>query len=681
MGKCSTLLFLAVLWLGIQCGAAEEAGRRMKLLPLPSEVIWQDGCFRVHESFNVAIKGQAEMRLCRAATRMLRRLSGRTGLFLAQDFVTPEQTVKEPSLLLSCVRAGKLVVGDSEAYTLDVAPALIRLCADSDIGVLRGLETLLQLLSSDGDGYFFPAVYISDRPRFPWRGLLIDSCRHFMPPDVILRNLDAMSAVKMNVLHWHLTEDQGFRVESKKFPRLHEMGADGFYYTQEQIREVIAYAGERGIRVMPEFDMPGHASSWFVGHPELASAPGPYTVERTFGVKNATMDPTREEVYQFLDTFLGEMAALFPDEYLHIGGDENNGKLWNANVAIQEFKKIHNIPDNHALQAMFNQRVLQILTKHGKKLVGWDEILHADMPRDIVIQSWRGTESLVQSAQQGYTGILSNGYYIDLIQATSFHYLNDPLPRSSPLSAEERQKILGGEATMWAELVTPENVDSRIWPRTAAIAERLWSPAHVRDVDDMYRRLSIISLQLEELGLCHLKNYEMMLRRLCRSGDIAQLKTLSDCLEPLKMYQRHFQGTHYTTHSPLTRVADVAKPDCEVARHLEKLVAAFLHDRLHGPHGEIEAWLVLWRDNHRKLLPVIRNSPVLTEIASLSQDLSTLAEAGLDALRALRSGHKPEDGWHEVQRALLARAKKPYAETELMVVYAIEKLILAVGKK
>ena len=180
-----------------------------------------------------------------------------------------------------------------------------------------------------------PAISIDDSPRFPWRGLMIDVSRHFIPLDVLKRNLDGMAAVKLNVFHWHLSDNQGFRVESKKFPKLHELGSDGLYYTQDEVRDLIAYARERGIRVVPEFDMPGHSTAWFVGYPELASGPGPYEIERKWGVFDPAMDPTREETYKFLDEFIGEMARLFPDQFFHIGGDEVNGKQWDANPKIQ----------------------------------------------------------------------------------------------------------------------------------------------------------------------------------------------------------------------------------------------------------------------------------------------------------------------------------------------------------
>src|SRR5205823_11107905 len=240
--------------------------------------------------------------------------------------------------------------------------------------------------------------------------------------------------------------------ESKKFPKLQEMGSDGLFYTQDEVRDFIAYARDRGIRIVPEFDMPGHSTSWFVGYPELASGPGPYQIERTWGVLNPAMDPTKEYTYKFLDGFIGEMAKLFPDPFFHIGGDEVNGKEWDSNPKIQEFKRAHGMKNNADLQAYFNKRVEKILSKHGKTMVGWDEILHPDLPKSAVIQSWRGQESLAQAAKQGFRGLLSSGYYLDLMWPTSRHYAVDPMSDATAnLSSEEQKAVLGGEACMWGE--------------------------------------------------------------------------------------------------------------------------------------------------------------------------------------------------------------------------------------
>ncbi len=247
MKKC----MLLILFLAVTLPALLTAAEPLALMPVPEKMTMAEGQYRLDASFTVAVNGQADPRLYAAVTRMLRRLSGRTGLFMTQDVITPGKTIENPAMLISCQRAGVVALGEDESYELTVSPAGIGLRCVTDIGGLRGLETLLQLLQADEKGFYFPALSIQDKPRFPWRGLMIDVCRHWMPMKVIKRNLDGMAAVKMNVLHLHLSEDQGFRIESKLYPKLHQMGSDGFYFTQTEIRTIIAYANARGIRVIP----------------------------------------------------------------------------------------------------------------------------------------------------------------------------------------------------------------------------------------------------------------------------------------------------------------------------------------------------------------------------------------------------------------------------------------------
>jgi hexosaminidase len=611
---------------------------------------------------------------------MIRRLAGRTVLTLTYDHTADESAA---TLVVQCERPGEAIpsINEDESYHLEINDKQARLTAPTVVGALRGIETVLQLVQGDRDGHYLPAVSIQDQPRFRWRGLLIDVGRHFEPVEVLKRNLDAMAAVKLNVFHWHLTEDQGFRVESKKFPKLHSMGSDGLYYTQDQIRDVIAYARERGIRVMPEFDIPGHSTSWLVGHPELGSAPGPYTIERRPGIFEPALDPTREDLYKFLDTFLGEMAALFPDAYMHIGGDENEGKQWDRNSDIQAFMKKKGIKDHHALQAYFNQRLLKILQKHGKKMVGWDEILQPELPKDVVIHSWRGTKALAEAAKKGYDGILSNGYYIDLIFPASQHYVPDPVPADSDLTAEEAKHVLGGEATMWGEWVSPETIDSRIWPRTAAIAERLWSRRDITDINDMYRRLAIISIQLEELGLTHKKNQDMMLRRLVSSDNIAPLKTLVSVIEPVKEYHR-YEMRPQTMLSPLTGVIDATTPDSDTARRFSSTVRDFLADapRYQLYRAELIQMLTDWQTTGTELDPVIDRSPALKEIKPLAQNLATLGETGLEAMTYLKLGTPPSKEWHDASLAKLEQATKPYAALEFVVISGVKQLVIAASE-
>jgi hexosaminidase len=538
--------------------------------------------------------------------------------------------------------------------------------------------------------------------------------------EVIKRNLDGMAAVKLNVLHLHITEDQGFRIESKKYPKLHQLGSDGNYYTQAEMREIIEYARMRGIRVVPEFDMPGHTTSWFVGHPELASKPGPYQIERKWGIFDPVMDPSNEQLYELLDGFLGEMAALFPDAYMHIGGDEVKGDHWKENPKIQAFVQVKGLKDNHGLQAYFNQRLSKILTKHGKKMIGWDEVLHPDLPKDIVVQSWRGQQSLAEAAKKGYTGILSSGYYIDLMQPGWQHYLNDPIPENTTLTPEEQKLILGGEATMWSEWVSPETIDSRIWPRTAAIAERLWSPREVKDVDDMYRRLAVVSLRIEDVGLLHKKNPEAMLRRwigadlgnnnIARDMTIAEIMPLLAVLEPVKGYRRGAlqKATQFT---PLTRLADIAQPDSERARNFASAVDRYLHPTSFSngfgsdPLGsDLKGWKEYAAGANRMLFPkppppskpearsdndqtvdidfqLYIRSPLLNEEAApLAKDMEDVCDIGLEAYGFLRTNKNPGEEWRNAKLARLIDAAKPKAAVELMIIQPVLELVIAAAE-
>ena len=681
MKNSKYLPLLLTVTCAITVSAQEVKTPKLNLMPVPASVKFHPPeRLVVDSSFKVATRGHTDARLQAGIHRFMKRLEGRTVLTLAPGIAPGDQMTQ---LMIQVEGPGKDIphVTENESYRIDITDRQALLSAPTVVGALRGLETLLQLLDADRTAYFFPSVQIDDKPRFPWRGLMIDVARHFQTMEVLKRNLDAMAAVKLNVLHWHLTEDQGFRVESKKFPKLHQLGSDGNYFTQDQIKEIIAYARDRGIRVVPEFDIPGHATSWLVGHPELGSAPGPYTIERRPGIFEPALDPTREEVYKFLDTFLSEMAGLFPDAYMHIGGDENEGKQWDRNPAIQAFMKQKGIKDNHALQAYFNTRLLKILQKNGKKMIGWDEILQPELPKDIVIHSWRGTAALAEAAKKGYDGILSNGYYIDLIQPASHHYASDPLPANSTLTPEEAKHVLGGEATMWAEWVTPETIESRIWPRTAAIAERLWSPRTINDIADMYRRLAVISLQLEEFGLLHKKNQDMMLRRLVRNEDIGPLKTLVSIIEPVKEYRR-YQQRPQTMLSPLTGVVDATTPDSDAARRFSWMVQEFLNDgpRFQLYRTELVQMLSDWQTSGALLDPMIDRSPALKEIKPLAGNLSRLGETGLEAISYLKLGMPPPKEWRDTSLAKVDEAAKPYGALEFVVISGVKQLVMAAAE-
>ena len=673
------ILILCVSLYPVMTTAQQPA---LNLMPLPANVQSGAGSLKVDSTFSMAFTGYNEPRLERAGERFLRQLARQTGLPLA---LKPSKSAKA-TLVIQTDHAGKEIqeVGEDESYILDVSTASARLRASTPLGAMHGLQTFLQLVDVSPDGFSVPAVTIQDRPRFPWRGLMMDSARHFIPLEVIRRNLDGMEAVKMNVFHWHLSENQGFRAESKKFPKLHESGSDALYYTQDEIRELIAYARDRGIRVVPEFDMPGHSTAWFVGHPELASGKGPYEIERRWGIFDPAMDPTNEKVYKFLDDFIGEMARIFPDHYFHIGGDEVNGKEWDANPKIQAYVKTHGIKNNQALQAYFSGRVQKLVTKHGKTVVGWDEVLVEGVPKDIVIQSWRGQASLAQAAKQGYRGILSNGYYLDLGWSAARHYAVDPMSGDAAnLSAEEKQRILGGESCMWAEYVSPENVDSRIWPRNSAIAERLWSPQEVRDPASMYARLDFVSARLEWLGLTHRTVSRRMLQRVAgpaSSAEFAALRTLADVVEPVKDYTREQTApAEPTSATPMNRVVDAVPLESDAGRRFGELVDQFVASACHDPATEarLRAQLTAWRDNDAILQPLAERSFLVKEVAPNSRDLSALGVMGLAALDAIAKAQPAPDSWKAQQLAVIEQVEKPKAQLLLIPAPAVQKLIEA----
>src|SRR5208283_3355218 len=641
-GKIAVFLTVLSLALGAISMRAQSPPA-LNLIPMPAKVQTGSGFLRVDETFRLSFAGYREPRLERAAQRFLEQLHRRTALvFASRETDDPAKA----TLLVTTEQESKAVqeLGEDESYTLEVTPSGAKLHAANPLGVLHGLQTFLQLVTITPEGFGAPVVSIQDQPRFSWRGLMIDSGRHFMPIAVLECNLDGMEAVKMNVFHWHLSENQGFRVESHKYPKLHELGSDGLYYTQEEIHGLIAYARDRGIRVVPEFDMPGHSTAWFVGHPELASGPGPYQIERRWGVFDPAMDPTNEKTYKFLNEFIAEMSKLFPDAFFHIGGDEVNGKEWDAKPAIQEFKKAHNIKDNNGLQAYFSQRVQDLVVKHGKTPIGWDEILVPGAPKNIIIHSWRGPESLTAAAKQGYHGILSNGYYIDLGWSAARHYAVDPLGgEAANLTPEEQKLVLGGEATMWSEYVNGENIDSRIWPRTAAIAERFWSPADVRDPTSMYARMSVISEWLKWVGLTHRTYQGRMIERMAGTAspeELAALASLVEAVEPVKDYSREGVGPEPTSQTPLNHLVDAVNPESEVSRlfsgKVDEYVANSCKDTAIG--AEIRARLLQWAGNDARLRPLEERSFLVKQASPASSALSQAAELALDALDRVSRG-------------------------------------------
>ncbi|WP_426064869.1 beta-N-acetylhexosaminidase [Flavobacterium sp. DSP2-3-1] len=660
---------------------AQITTEQLNLMPWPQNIKLTTGTFALSKNFKVNITGNPNPRIFIGATNFVRRLDGRTGLFLEQSFLTKVNESPEAELQINCVRNGKIEINEDESYELKISSNQITINATSDLGALHGLETLLQLLQNNSTSYYFPVVEISDSPRFTWRGLMIDAARHFQPVDVIKRNLDAMASMKMNVFHWHLADDQGWRIELKNHPKLTELASDGNFYTQEEIKNIVKYADERGILVIPEIDVPGHASALLTAYPEIGSKVGEgeitYEVQRNSGIFNATLDPTNPKTYEVISSIFDEVCTLFPSSYFHIGGDENNGKEWNANPAIQQFKKDNNLVNNHDLQTYFNMKLIPILKEYNKKLMGWEEIMTENMSKDAIIHAWRGTNegqeaggALIKAAKSGYNTVLSNGYYIDLMLGLESHYLNDPIPKKIILSPEEKARVLGGEAAMWSELVTPLNIDSRIWPRTAAIAERLWSDESVTNMNSLRKRLKTISFRLEELGITHIRNKEVILRNISNNQDTRALNDFSNLCEPLKNYKRNGGGKKYRMHSPLTLFADACNADASEALDFNAAVKNYLSDKSKENKGIVTDFFKKWITLNSDLIALGANAPLVQPLLPLSKSLSDVSEQLLLLI------DKKQKVSQTVLEDLLEKCNtRSLADVELAVYGSLKKLL------
>lgn len=776
---------------------APEDRARIEVLPLPTDIALREGFLSLSGGLAVEFGGHEEPRLLRAAERMRQRLgfAGGAGGDPARLYIEVAAPADEEEPLWN-----------DESYALDITPDEARLRARTPLGAMHGLHTFEQLAERERDSWRVPAARVRDAPRFRWRGLMIDVCRHWIPKEVILRNLDAMDAAKMNVLHLHLSEDQAFRVESRVHPRLHEVASDGDYFTQEDIAEIVTYARDRGIRVIPEFDLPGHSRSWLEAYPSLAIESGAWTRPNTYGIHPVALDPTREETWEFLDAFFGEMAGLFPDPVVHVGGDEAAGDLWERSPRIQAFMAERGFETTSELQGWFQGRLEEILSGHGKTAMGWEEIAGPERPEETIVQAWRSPTALVEAVRGGQRAVLSHGYYLDHKQPASFHYAVDPmgipepidipadqswtswettvnspmgaieslfvvwgegadmrgasrsemgvillddvhidagvlratastpvgemevradlsgdaiegefssmvfsatfrgrraagsdqpgatppeLRRSIDIPPDARYRVLGGEAAMWSEVVDAQTVDSRIWPRTAAIAERLWSPAvSTGDEQDLYRRLDAFSVRLEGLGIRHEAFARDWLVEIGREANPPPaeerdsfdraLAALLSALEEVRGYERFaaFGPDGLTTTTRLDRAADAAGPESRKARLFAQRVDAFLAG---DPRAlpQLAAQLVAWRDQYASLDVGFRASERLAAIEPLSRSLSRVAALGLEALEHLGVGDTIDPAGDPSRRTLLAGADRSVDGARLAPVEAISRLVRA----
>jgi len=667
----------------------------LNLLPRPKSATISAGRFTFNADFTIGIKGPESAKFISVINRFYQQLGRRVNINFSQEFISAADNNASARLFITYGQTIEAAIGMDESYSLKVNADKITLDAATDIGAERGLETIYQLISPDKTGFYCPLIEINDSPRFKWRGLMIDVARHFIPFEVLKRNIDAMAIVKLNVLHLHLSDDEGFRVESKVFPLLQQKGSNGFYYTQDQIKELVSYAHDRGIIVVPEFDLPGHCSSILAAYPFLASYPSDYKPSRRYKmdtIKNLnlgkvmqmiaqmptpTIDPTKETTYAFFDKFIKEMGRLFPDAYFHVGADENNGVAWKRNPDIAAFMQAKGMKTTDGLQAYFVKRMYDIAKKYNKRLIGWEEAFNQAIPQDVIVQKWKPsglgpTLNAAEVVQHGNQLVISAGYYLDLFMPAYIHYQIGPVPADMG-QADADKGILGAEAAQWAELMDGGNEEIRVWPRAAAIAERFWSPANVKDVDDMYRRLWALDFELNDRALDENENYLKILARWVNDEDLTPLFTLANVYTPVKGYKRLMGGMLGTgkvqpnLNSPMVNIADVAHCDSETGWYFRQSVAAWLKDHNDADRQAIKSLLTKWQNNKARFDGVADITPYLQQIKDLSDNLSAAATIGLQALN--NEGNKAD------QLKQLQQLGQPSHEVVLAILPEIEALV------
>ena len=539
--------------------------------------------------------------------------------------------------------------GQPEAYTIDVgSDKRMRLQAQGLAGILHGLETLLQL-TAPGQG--IARGHIEDAPRFPWRGLLLDPSRHFLSVESVKRCIRGMAACKLNVLHLHLTDDQGFRVECRPLPGLHEKGSGGRFYRYDDISELVEFAALRGIRIVPEFDMPGHATSWLAGYPELTAKSGPFAIEKRYGRMDAYLDPGKDELYPFLEIFFAEMASLFPDPYVHIGGDEVKGPV-----------------DQHA----FIRRLESILDDNGKKLIGWQEILHPELGPHSIIQIWQGGEPFERVCEDTRPCLVSHSFFLDQMLPAQWHHANG-LP-GTDLRADAAASVLGAEACLWGEFVDENNLCSRLWPRLAAIADLLWS-GESKD-EDLHARLACFEQRLGLSGINPAATLAKMLDTdLEDKSERAALKTTLSALVPLGTVERLAMENH-TTDTVLDRYCD------HVAVWSDDALAFFRDLPPVSDNGydvaalkRCEGKLGIWRYAASRLRKLESCPERVSEVLPIAKQVETVATIGQKVLRQRTQMHGVAGSKKQEWLTTLEKAKEPVACLRIGIIDSIIQLI------
>jgi hexosaminidase len=522
------------------------SSQSVALIPMPASLATHEGSFRVNAEtrFFLDDGGSGEV----AEAQLLASVLARTAGWSDEIRTLRAGSTPASGILLRLSEADTSRLGP-EGYTLEVTPTSLTLTAATRAGLFYGIETVVQLLppasmdtTVSGEEVDIPCVSILDRPRFPYRGMHLDVSRHFFPVSFVKRYIDLLSLHKMNVFHWHLTDDNGWRIEIPRYPLLTQIGAwrvdragttwrerepqqegeiptYGGYYTQDQIRDVVAYAQARHVLVIPEIEMPGHSSEVLAAYPHLSCTGGPFTVATGAYWPNVDIFCAgNDSVFVFLEEVLGEVMQLFPGPYIHIGGDEADKLRWRACPKCQARIRAEGLRDEEELQSYFIKRIEKIVTAGGKRLIGWDEILQGGLPPEATVMSWRGVEGGIDAARQGHDVIMTpvSHCYFDYYQAdpefepeaiggyTTLKevYSFEPLP--SELSSEEARHVLGAQGNLWTEYVpTPSHAEYMVLPRMAALAEVVWTPRARRGWEEFRKRLDVHLQRLDALGVTY----------------------------------------------------------------------------------------------------------------------------------------------------------------------------------
>lgn len=534
-----------VLLLLICASLFANAQNTLNLIPMPADVKMGKGSFNIDKNTSIVLEGSG---LEKIAALLNEQLKQRYGISLSFGNAAHNNSI--------VLNFEKLDADKEGAYNLTVNSKQVYIAGDNAAGVFYGVQTLLQLLPENGESKLsIPQLTIHDEPRFAYRGLHLDVGRHFMPVDVVKRYIDNIAAFKFNTFHWHLTEDQGWRIEIKKYPRLTEIGGwrngtiigrypgtgndntkHGGFYTQEEIKEVIAYAAEKYITIIPEIELPGHSSAAIAAYPELSCFPnedtkypkgaviaGPTTgkqVQQTWGVFEDVFCPS-EYTFNFLQDVLDEVMALFPSQYIHIGGDECPKAAWKRSEFCQQLMKEKGLKDEHELQSYFIQRIEKYINSKGKKIIGWDEILEGGLAPNATVMSWRGEKGGIDAAKQNHDVIMTPGEYVYFDHAQSKQedsvtiggylpldkvYSYDPVPKD--LTESEATHVLGAQANLWTEYIGNEaKLQYMLYPRMFALAEVLWTPKEKKSWADFERRLPVYFKWLDNNNINYSKAY------------------------------------------------------------------------------------------------------------------------------------------------------------------------------